>query len=534
MFVSPVSRTELPQKKAWDNLVVYDAGCFYAFFATGYDYGDGKGVAISMLDVARSGDGVHWEFIARDQCRVEGAHAGYGVKKIGAYVYYYPTCSDHGRSETVHFKIFRTKDFLDWEYLGTQYDVYRDPRYYRERWEEMMILDDVDADGRPVLYGYLSSENLPEYPPSAAMLRSYDGIRWDVLPPVQIDWGETPAQHGELNFVFKLDGRYYFSNTFRAYMDSYGFGAYTFVGDSPFGPFKPDLERFRLCGNSRREVTWFSHQTPLPDGSLLAALWLSHDRPPEIPSLSFAIGALKRYVTRDGHLRLAYWEGTEAAKGTEVTDHAVEIVQPRELAEHPRDALVAGAGALEISADRNGVIALFCRAFDRERGFIVEGELTAWESRTAIETHHHAAVAGFYLEATPGAGIAMLPDTLGVTRSGSLRYADQRITDRDAYAQIGLVQARAGAFDGTLAFDPEDTVGPFGHAAYCGIRHGQRHGFKLLARGDYFELYIDGLYVQTYLLPEPHAGSPLLRVGVCVLDGRCRIENLRIFEMSFA
>ena len=317
-------------------------------------------------------------------------------------------------------------------------------------------------------------------------------------------------------------------------MDSYGFGAYTFVGDRPFGPFKPDLERFRLSGNSRREVTWFSHQTPLPDGSILAALWLSHDRPPEIPSLSFAIGALKRYVTRDGHLRLAYWEGTEAAKGAEVADHAVERVHPRALADHPQDAVVAGTGTLEISADRNGVIALFCRSFDRDRGFIMEGELTAWESRTVIETHHHAAGAGFYFEVTPGEGVAMVPDTLGVTRSGCLRYADRRITDRDAYAQIGLVQARAGVFDGTLAFDPEDTVEPFGHAAFCGIRHGRKHGFRLLARGDYFELYIDGLYVQTYLLPEKQAAGQRIRAGFCVLDGRCVVERLRASEMSVA
>ena len=128
----------------------------------------------------------------------------------------------------------------------------------------------------------------------------------------------------------------------------------------------------------------------------------------------------------------------------------------------------------------------------------------------------------------------MIPETLGVTRTGPLRYADQRLTDRDDYARVGLVQARSGTSDGTLAFEPEDTVGPFGHASFCGIRHGQKHGFKLLARGDYFELYVDGLYVQTYLLPEtPPAAGPL-RVGFCVIDGRCLIENLRLFEMSFS
>ncbi|MHB1356418.1 MAG: hypothetical protein ACYCZF_10635 [Anaerolineae bacterium] len=531
MFVSPICKVNPLQKKAWDNLVVYDTGFFYAFFATGHKSERNPTGYATSLDVARSGDGVHWEFIARDQCFLEGAHAGYGVKKIGDYFYYYPTCSDHFRNETVHFKVFRTQDFLDWEYLGKQYDVHRDGRYYRARWEEIMIMDDFDDNGRPVMYGYVSCENNPEYPPSAAMVKSYDGISWEVLPPVKIEWGETPAQHGEQNFVFKLDGKYYFSNTFRAYMDTYGFGAYTFVGDSPFGPFKPDLEMFRLSGNSRREVTWFSHYTHLPDGTILAALWLSHDPPPEIPSQSFGIGALKKYITCNGHLRLAWWEGTEAAKGAEVNDHSVSMAFPTQKALSSKDSLTASNGSIEITADRNGVIVLLNHEFNRERGFIIEGDLTATESSQA--THQHAVGAGFYFEGVPGEGVAMVPDTLGVTRSGTLRYADHRITDFDIYQRIGLVQWRSGALDGTLAFDYDDTVGPFGHASYCGIRNGRKHGFRLLARGDYFELYIDNLYVQTYLLPETSGVETRIRAGLCVFEGRCVFENIRIWEMSF-
>jgi hypothetical protein len=533
MFVSPVSGSASPQKRAWDNLVVYDNGFFYAFFATGYDKGDGKPVHTNTLDVARSSDGVHWEFIARDQCPVEGAHAGYGVKKIREHFYYYPTCSNQWDNNTVHFKIFRTRNFLEWEYLGKQYDVHRGGRYYAKRWEEMMVLDDIDQDGRPVFYGYISSENNPAFPPSAGMLKSYDGIHWEILPPVRIEWGETPAQHGELNFVFKLNGRYYFSNTFRGYMDTFGFGAYVFVGDSPFGPFKPDLEMFRLCGNSRRDVTWFTHQTPMPDGSILAALWLSHDKSPEIPSSSFAIGPLKKYITQNGHLRLAYWEGTEAAKGSEVTDRTVTMVHPKDLANRPKDTLNIHADGFEITADRNGVIVLLQRDFDREKGFIIEGFLTARESRGFIETHHHAASAGFYFEHVRGDGAAILPETLGVTRCGRLRYAEQRLTDRDVYEHIGLVKARSGNTDGTLAFDYEDTVGPFGHASFCGIRHARKLSFKLLAKGDYYELYIDGLYVQTHLLPERRPNAGRMKAGFCVIDGACRFEALRIYEMSF-
>jgi hypothetical protein len=136
--------------------------------------------------------------------------------------------------------------------------------------------------------------------------------------------------------------------------------------------------------------------------------------------------------------------------------------------------------------------------------------------------HHHAGGVGFYFEGTPGEGAMMYADTLGVTRSGLFRYADRKITEKDIYRHAGhaLATGRTGALRGTAEFDYEDTVGPYGHAAYAGIRHGRRHTFKLLARLDYFELYIDGLYVQTYLLPDTTTG----RVGFYVSDGVCDVE----------
>ena len=69
----------------------------------------------------------------------------------------------------------------------------------------------------------------------------------------------------------------------------------------------------------------------------------------------------------------------------------------------------------------------------------------------------------------------------------------------------------------------QDTVGPFGHASYCGVRHGRKHHFRLIARGEFFELYVDDYYVQTFTLPEPFTG----RVGLAVFDGTCRFEGLR-------
>jgi hypothetical protein len=304
------------------------------------------------------------------------------------------------------------------------------------------------------------------------------------------------------------------------YMDSYGYSLYTFIGDTPFGPFYPDREMFRLCGTSRREVTWLGHSVKTPDG-FLAALWLSHNTKPDIPSTTFAIGSLKRLITDNTHLRLKYWEGTDNAKGKETAVPLLQTVYP------DRGRLISDG---KIEADRDGVIAVISYRCNKKTGFIIEGVFTAYEKRGHIATHQHAAGVGFYFEETAGKGTAIIADTLGTTRSGTLEYSNTKITSFDPYALAGygLVQGHSGELKGTVFFDYEDTVGPFGHAAYSGIRHGKKHSFRLIARGDYFELFMDDLYVQTYLLPEKSNGI----TGLCVFDGTCIFENIRMFEMK--
>ncbi|MGN1409569.1 MAG: hypothetical protein ACI4XJ_05270 [Eubacteriales bacterium] len=520
MLLSPVYKRD--DKKAWENYLVYADGYIYAFFGTGIKSEKNPNISANGIDVYRSKDGVNFELISEYTIPIEGAHAGFCVKKIGEYFYYYPTCSNAEKG--VHFKIYRTKDFRSWEHLGDSYDVLPDRSIYHERWDEMVVLDETDEEGKTIYYGYISSEPREDVSmPGPGMLSSRDGIHWKVLPPAKVEWGETPAQHMELNFVEKIGGKYYMSMSGRMYMDSYGYSLYTFVSDTPFGPFYPDLEKFRLAGNSRREVTWLGHTVNTPDG-LLAGLWLSHDTFPDLPSWTFALSTLKRVLCENGHLRLGYWEAND-----KLFDMAREIslnekvAHPAEKVKNPRDeAVKCGDGIWKISASRDGVMVLSDKIFDKDTGIELEGEFTCFENRGHIASHQHAAGVGFYFEGTEGEGVMMYADTLGVTRSGSFRYSDEVISDFDIYshAGIGLVLGRSGALRGTTEFDFDDTVGPYGHASYAGIRHGKKHRFKIIARMDYFELYIDGYYVQTYLLPENVTG----RVGFCVFDGTCDVE----------
>jgi len=518
MFVSPLPDPARPGKKVWDNDIVYEDGKFYAFFNTGVKSDANPTGYPDSLDIATSEDGVHWTFVARDVAAIKGAHAGYGILKVGEWWYYYPTISEGGQN--VRFAVLRSKDLQNWERMGEEYDRAPDRSLYHERWDEMLIMCDEDENGKPVYYGYISSETREDVgDPGAGMLKSYDGLNWEVLPPVRVEWGETPAQHMELCFVEKLGGRYYLCLSGRMYMDSFGYCPYIFVGDSPYGPFTPDREAFRLCGTDRREVTWLTHTAHTPDG-LLAALWLSHTSRPDIPSDTFSIGSLKKLILDRGHLRFAYWLGTDACKGPASPVNTFTPLYPE------------GASLTDgrITANRDGVVAALGASFDLGKGFVLEGKLRVRESRTHIASHHHAASAGFLFEQTEGAGRAILAETLGVTRTGILRYGQEKITDFEPYehAGYGLATGRSGQLSGTFSFECEDTVGPYGHASYCGIRHGVQHTFRLLARGDYFELYIDDLYVQTFLTPKQFTG----RLCVCVFDGTAEFADIMVWAMD--
>lgn len=527
MFVSPVDKDS--GKRAWDNCTIYGCGRYYAFFSTGAPSESNPGGRPIAIDIAVSDDGVRWGFLARDLLPIQGAHAGYGVIRIGDRIMYYPTCSNEQRG--VHFKVYSSRDFLQWEHLGDDFDVVPDRRYYRDRWDEMHVLPEKE-NGRDIYYGYISSEVREDIgAPSVGLLKSCDGITWEVLPPPVIEWGELPAQHMELNFCEKIDGRYYLSMSGRFYLDSYGYSLYTFVGDSPTGPFRPDREMFRLCGTSRRNVTWLGHPVHGPDG-LLVALWLSTGQPHDLPSDNFAIAPLKRLCCENGHLRLRYWRNNDRAKGRSIPNAtaALHWVHPADAVKTERDSLATHDDTIEMSASRDGSVVMLDHRFERDRGFVLEGHMTVGENRGSIASHQHAAAAGFFFESEIGKGCAIVPDTLGVTRTGTLAYADHPITDTDVYEHSGeqLVQGRSGTPRGTCRFVCEDTVGPFGHASYCGVRHGRRHAFRLIARGEFFELYVDDYYVQTYVLPSPFTG----RVGLVAFDGTCRIDGLKAWDID--
>ena len=113
----------------------------------------------------------------------------------------------------------------------------------------------------------------------------------------------------EVGAVRQFKGKYYLmAQTWGPYAGGSYLGAtapgmYTFIGDTPRGPFRPDIGAFRLLGNTRTRSTHFLRFYELPNEVLVNHFLFTR-------SLKAWLAPLKKAVIDDqGHLRLAYWRG---------------------------------------------------------------------------------------------------------------------------------------------------------------------------------------------------------------------------------
>ena len=150
---------------------------------------------------------------------------------------------------------------------------------------------------------------------------------------------------------------------------------FTLIADHPTGPFRPDAAAYRLCGTagtpemprSNIRIPWLAAWAR-GHGELLISNYINPDPQRLVPWLL----PLRRPVVSDGHLRLGYWPGNEAAKGAPL-------------------AMPARVPACELT--------LLDMMFDPIAGVIVEG---------VLHTPSAPARVGFYLEEAPERGRAIL------------------------------------------------------------------------------------------------------------------------------
>lgn len=488
------------------------------------------------LAIFESDDGVHWVETAPFACPLPRAVPGYCWRWDGKAFVYYVTENNTGpdRNEyPVVVRQHRSANFGNWEYMGDEFTTRPDKQWYRCRWDELVILED---EGK--FYGYITSEPRPEFArDSMGMLRSDDGVRWEVLVPPVFEWDGLPPQQMEVCLMEKIGERYYLGMGSRSYMGHLGFSVVMFVGDSPTGPFRPDKEAFRLCGNTTRDTNWLA-KTFRRDGQVLLSNWITTDRDKSFRGIlangrTLWIGPLKELISdEDGHARIVWWPGNEAAKNEAVPARTGDATFAHPAERH-RGALYSfepvGGDSIIMKAGRDGAIVMLPSTFDFARGIILEGVLRATEPRgPRVGTHWHAAAGGFFFEHAPGKGMLVQLETLGLTRTGIFEFRPEPAFDADefALAAFGNVQ-RGGPHLGLSRFAEEDVIGPLGYAVPCGIRSAMPHRFRLLIQNGIWELYLDDRYVQTYI-----TGPTTGRLGLFAKSGPVEFSDLKIWTMT--
>ena len=462
----------------WDPSILWFNGQYHAFMMYNKDGDNGLRAGHCLAVV--SDDGVHWH---DEAVVIEELERERGCKFYKCMV---ARCGDrfimdHGvnRPEGQDMlRFYESDDLRHWTHL---FSSRPDPRWYGlppepARWDHMYILPREEYNPAAGYWGHVVATAKPDQPRGVGMMESPDGRTWAVLPPAKVEWDDIPPADFEWGGCERLDGKYYLIGGGGS-MDFHAYGMFAFVADDPRGPFRPIADAFRLSGNSEQCIGWLATWCR-GNGERLISNYASIEPDNMAP---WMLPLRKPMVDTDGRLRLGWWKGNEALKGTPLP-------------------LTKATAALD--GPTGYVVTYFDSVFRPERGVVIEGTLRARAAGDAPE----GSAAGFALDEGDGTAMATLMG-IGVPEGRETR--------------IGRLQAA----DGT--FDVMDTTGKH-CATVTGLEGGVEHIFRLLSRASLFELYIDDLLVQTFFY-KPGAG----RVGFVVHNATAEYGALRAWEMSF-
>jgi len=475
-----------------DQWLYYHGGVHYLYHLYEQPAGQLHGVYL-----ATSTDGVHFDEVGPVIKKQEDAGwLGSGsVWRAGdKYIMNFSEARAH---QSISFA--QSEDLIHWQRLGDEYRSNPDPRWYEVgRWDCIWALPRKEGG----FWGYLSANpwrRSSQHPTgltyrSAGMLQSDDGVRWNAVAPPVFEWGDTPEMvNVEVGAVREFNRKYYMlvqtwgPYAGGTYLGNTAPGMYTFIGDTPKGPFRPDTKAFRLLGNTHNRSTHFLRFYEPPNEVLVNHFLFTR-------SMKAWLAPLKKAaLDRQGHLRLAYWRGNDAVKGKPI---------PVEIASHdttsrdqndPKSPVSAVSGQLIVDGRAGIAMAPLGNEFDIVNGIVLEGALEIHPSENTPGR------CGIYLQEKPEQGTAVVLDTDGRTQLGKLRL------------------------QGETAFEPDDFV-------QAGITPERKHTFRLLTRQYMLEFYLDDQLIQCYSMPETATG----RIGFVVHGGRGVVGRLKAWEMTFS
>jgi len=491
-----------------DSFILWHEGQFYLFSM----YTPDVEANFRNVWLATSKDGVHWKHMGPVIKDAPFNIWAMAVHRVGdRFIMNHGSFSDPGVQNVIRF--WESADLVHWTFMGHEADLLPDARWYppKSRLDCMSVVP-VDENGRTKYFGFATGPG--------GFLESEDGIHWSGVERPRIDWGivpppPTPPDEGgfEVGGCHEIDGKYYLVGGWFNYMGATGYGVYTFIADTPRGPFRADAAAYRLCGNSARWVALWARFCRT-DADLLVNGYMYSGYTYETGETW--LPPLKRAVIDSGnHLRLGYWKGNDALKGSpaKVELSACRKVYPNEPDGACTCTVTAGRLDLQAQPERNSIlrtdipttIAMLDGPCDFDGGVVIEGTVRA----TCRDRRLVASSIGFFLQEDAGAGTGILLHSYGRTEIGRMTFGDG------------------------VEFVPEDVIGP-GCAAPAGILPHVDHSFRLLARKNMFEFYLDDMLVQTFNTTHAPGGIGLIpqRIGFVVQNGRGLFEDLRVWSMN--
>ncbi len=291
----------------WDTWLYWRKGMYYLFHLAGPG-GHWNGIAMATSD-----DGVHW---CEHGMVIEKAE---GVTWLGTgTVWEAPSHGPEprfilnfsewrGNAQTIFFA--ESSDLLHWRRLGNEQEFRPDGRWYRTgggndgRWDCIYSID-RPGGGR---YGYWTANPIDFT--GFGFGETDDGVTWRSLPPPRIEWGDVaPMPVIESGAIAEIGGRYYtMLGSYTSY-NSCSSGMFTFVADTPSGPFRPVPVNYALLTSPPgRMHSYFARFFPR-DGELL----VNHHAVASDGEVFFAPLKMAE-VDKVGILRLKWWNGNTAA-----------------------------------------------------------------------------------------------------------------------------------------------------------------------------------------------------------------------------
>ena len=499
--------------RIWDPSIIFHDGKYYAFSMyrpPGHKRYDSVGLAVSE-------DGVHWTdqgAVITDDITV---FKGFVARLGDRFVMNHGSFTNFGtpQQKQNRLKFYTSDDLIHWKYLG---DSHPDPRWYdpQKRWDDMYFLPKEEGKPEKGFWGYATAH--PRGGPEAGifgLLESDDGLQWRSVPAPKIEWGDVPPKFFENGGCERVGDKYYFLGG-RCWSGRYKdmYGIFTFVADDPQGPFRPDQPCFRLCNSSGypglKGLTWLAAFARGRDGEVLVSNYLSTELIGNAEV--WMLPLRKAVVDAQGHLRLAYWPGNEAAKGSRISPDKLTFVKapgvtiPSGTPEETTTLQLSVGNATfhEQFVDKSSLTRCNTR-LDLDQGVILECKLQA------KLTGHKRSRVGFVIEEGKDTGV------VGMLEVGP---PWQR---RSWVGRLDYPQPE------TASFTPIDEIGE-GSASVRGIDPNVPATLRLWIRKGMFEFYVDDRLAQTGIYNRNKATG---QIGFVAQNCSAQISDLAIWKMNF-